>query len=63
MNETENKIKVKFVISTNLVNGVLQGADITQGLPFPFVVQQEPVTGKPESPICLLSQYKKILAY
>lgn len=63
MNETENEIKVKFVISTNLVNGVMQGADLTQGLPFTVLVQQEPVIQKPESLVCLSSQYKKILAY
>lgn len=63
MNEAENEIKVKFVISTNLVNGVMQGADLTQGHPFTILVQQEPTIQKSESLICLLPQYKTILAY
>lgn len=63
MNETENEIKVKIVISTNLVNGVMQDAYLTQGLPFTILVQQEPAIQKPESLIGLPSQYKKTLAY
>lgn len=63
MNETENEIEVKIVISTSLVNGVMQDADLTQGLPFTMLVQQEPAIQKPEPLIGLPSQYKKILAY
>lgn len=54
MNETENEIKVKFV---------MRGADLTQGLPFTVLVQQGPAIQKPESLVYLSSQYKKILAY
>lgn len=55
MNQTENEIKVKIVISTNLVNGVMQDADLTQGLPFTILIQQEPAIQKPESLIGLPS--------